>query len=255
MDGLLSSCSPAFPPLNSLQHVQEGSDLLLQLISPLIVLPGPTGSGKTTFISEYALDLCMQGVCTLWGSFEINNIRLAKIMLTQFATRRLEEQLELYDEWADRFEDLPLYFMTFHGQQNIKYSSTPSSSVALTPCGTCCGAVGSWSSSSAVGCGFGAGGRHIGAGHILGLARVDCVAQPALSLLSQGLSHPPSGVAMREGTCPCARWPLQNQLLFLAGRVPPHPAHLAALPFAEEGGHDGHHGLGTGAVWAAAGSY
>lgn len=106
----------------------------------------------------------MQGVCTLWGSFEINNIRLAKIMLTQFATRRLEEQLELYDEWADRFEDLPLYFMTFHGQQNIKYGSTPSSSVALTPCGACCGAIGSWSSSPAVGCGFGAGGRHIGAG-------------------------------------------------------------------------------------------
>uniref|UniRef100_A0A8C3JGM7 Uncharacterized protein n=1 Tax=Calidris pygmaea TaxID=425635 RepID=A0A8C3JGM7_9CHAR len=41
-------------------------------------------------------------------------------MLTQFATQRLEDQLELYDEWADRFEDLPLYFMTFHGQQNIK---------------------------------------------------------------------------------------------------------------------------------------
>ncbi|XP_010173402.1 twinkle protein, mitochondrial [Antrostomus carolinensis] len=41
-------------------------------------------------------------------------------MLTQFAAQRLEDQLELYDEWADRFEDLPLYFMTFHGQQNIK---------------------------------------------------------------------------------------------------------------------------------------
>uniref|UniRef100_A0A8C3TYG6 SF4 helicase domain-containing protein n=1 Tax=Catharus ustulatus TaxID=91951 RepID=A0A8C3TYG6_CATUS len=41
-------------------------------------------------------------------------------MLTQFAGRRLEDQLELYDEWADRFEELPLYFMTFHGQQNIK---------------------------------------------------------------------------------------------------------------------------------------
>ncbi|KAH0623801.1 hypothetical protein JD844_006929 [Phrynosoma platyrhinos] len=80
----------------------------------------PTGSGKTTFISEYALDLCMQGVNTLWGSFEINNVRLAKIMLTQFAMGRLEEQLDKFDEWADRFEDLPLYFMTFHGHQTIK---------------------------------------------------------------------------------------------------------------------------------------
>ncbi|XP_077205679.1 twinkle mtDNA helicase isoform X2 [Paroedura picta] len=62
----------------------------------------------------------MQGVNTLWGSFEVNNVRLAKIMLTQFAMGRLEEQLENFDEWADKFEDLPLYFMTFHGHQNIK---------------------------------------------------------------------------------------------------------------------------------------
>ncbi|KAM9715511.1 twinkle mtDNA helicase [Menidia menidia] len=86
----------------------------------LTVFTGPTGSGKTTFISELALDLSMQGVNTLWGSFEINNVRLAKIMLTQFAMQRLEENLEQYDFWADKFEELPLYFMTFHGQQNIK---------------------------------------------------------------------------------------------------------------------------------------
>ncbi|XP_071604536.1 twinkle mtDNA helicase-like isoform X4 [Heliangelus exortis] len=101
-----------FPELNKLLKGHRRGELT--------VFTGPTGSGKTTFISEYALDLCMQGVCTLWGSFEISNIRLAKIMLTQFAAQRLEERLELYDEWADRFEDLPLYFMTFRGQQNIK---------------------------------------------------------------------------------------------------------------------------------------
>jgi len=28
----------------------------------LTVITGPTGSGKTTFISDYSLDLCMQGV-------------------------------------------------------------------------------------------------------------------------------------------------------------------------------------------------
>lgn len=57
---------------------------------------------------------------TLWGSFEISNVRLARVMLTQFVVGRLEDQLDKYDEWADRFEDLPLYFMTFHGQQSIR---------------------------------------------------------------------------------------------------------------------------------------
>ncbi|KAJ6669079.1 hypothetical protein lerEdw1_007888 [Lerista edwardsae] len=101
-----------FPELNKLLKGHRKGELT--------VFTGPTGSGKTTFISEYALDLCVQGVNTLWGSFEINNVRLAKIMLTQFAMGRLEEQLEKFDEWADKFEDLPLYFLTFHGHQNIK---------------------------------------------------------------------------------------------------------------------------------------
>lgn len=89
-------------------------------INFFLIFAGPTGSGKTTFISEYALDLCMQGVNTLWGSFEIKNVRLAKIILTQFAMQRLEDNLERYDYWADKFEELPLYFMTFHGPQNVK---------------------------------------------------------------------------------------------------------------------------------------
>ncbi|XP_060027457.1 twinkle mtDNA helicase isoform X2 [Erinaceus europaeus] len=101
-----------FPDLNRLLKGHRKGELT--------VFTGPTGSGKTTFISEYALDLCTQGVNTLWGSFEISNVRLARVMLTQFAVGRLEEQLDKYDEWADRFEDLPLYFMTFHGHQNIR---------------------------------------------------------------------------------------------------------------------------------------
>ncbi|KAM7073093.1 twinkle mtDNA helicase isoform 2-T2 [Molossus nigricans] len=104
-----------FPDLNRLLKGHRKGELT--------VFTGPTGSGKTTFISEYALDLCTQGVNTLWGSFEISNVRLARIMLTQFAVGRLEEQLDRYDEWADRFEDLPLYFMTFHGQQSIRIAA------------------------------------------------------------------------------------------------------------------------------------
>ncbi|XP_004580009.2 twinkle mtDNA helicase [Ochotona princeps] len=105
-------CWSRFPDLNRLLKGHRKGELT--------VFTGPTGSGKTTFISEYALDLCTQGVNTLWGSFEISNVRLARVMLTQFAVGRLEDQLDKYDEWADRFEDLPLYFMTFHGQQSIK---------------------------------------------------------------------------------------------------------------------------------------
>ncbi|XP_072882990.1 twinkle mtDNA helicase isoform X2 [Hemitrygon akajei] len=101
-----------FPDLNKILKGHRKGELT--------VFTGPTGSGKTTLISEYALDLCIQGVSTLWGSFEISNVRLAKIMLTQFAMQRLDNQLDSYDEWADKFENLPLFFMTFHGQQSIK---------------------------------------------------------------------------------------------------------------------------------------
>ncbi|XP_067012802.2 mitochondrial DNA helicase isoform X2 [Anabrus simplex] len=84
------------------------------------VLTGPTGSGKTTFMSEYSLDLAMQGVNTLWGSFEIRNARLARTMLQQMAGIPLDVHIDQFDQWADQFEQLPLYFMTFHGQQSIK---------------------------------------------------------------------------------------------------------------------------------------
>lgn len=86
----------------------------------LTVFTGPTGSGKTTFMCEYSLDLCVQGVNTLWGSFEIQNERLAKIMLTQFSLISLEKHIDEFDFWADKFELLPLYFMTFHGEQSMR---------------------------------------------------------------------------------------------------------------------------------------
>nr|XP_034178968.1 twinkle protein, mitochondrial isoform X2 [Osmia lignaria] len=71
------------------------------------VLTGPT-------------DLAMQDVSTLWGSFEIRNVRLAKTMLQQMVGVPLDQNLENFNVYADAFEKLPIYFMTFHGQQNIK---------------------------------------------------------------------------------------------------------------------------------------
>ena len=52
---------------------------------------------------------------TLWGSFEVNNTRLAKMQLKQFAQLNIEEHLDQFDAWADRFERQPMYYLTFHG--------------------------------------------------------------------------------------------------------------------------------------------
>lgn len=88
----------------------------------LSILTGSTGCGKTTFMSEYSLDLALQGVTTLWGSFEIRNTRLATTLLRQLAGHPFDPVANLADfnYWADAFERLPVYFMTFHGQQTIK---------------------------------------------------------------------------------------------------------------------------------------
>lgn len=44
----------------------------------LTVLTGPTGSGKTTFLSDYSLDLCMQGVSlSLFSRSVIDQIALS----------------------------------------------------------------------------------------------------------------------------------------------------------------------------------
>lgn len=100
-----------FPSLN---HILKG-----HRPGELTVFTGPTGAGKTTFLSEYSLDLALQGVSTLWGSFEIKNSRLARVMLTQFAQRDLSKSLESFKHYADRFEALPMYFMNLHGEQNV----------------------------------------------------------------------------------------------------------------------------------------
>ena len=49
----------------------------------------------------------MQGISTLWGSFEVNNTRLARMQLKQFAQVNIEDHIDQFDMWADRFQRLP----------------------------------------------------------------------------------------------------------------------------------------------------
>lgn len=115
-----------FPTLNKyLQGHRRGE---------LTVLTGPTGCGKTTFMAEYSLDLATQGVNTLWGSFEIRNTLLARTLLQQLARKPLDENLEEFDKWADKFEELPMYFMTFYGQQPLKVVMEVCSLNLCVPC-------------------------------------------------------------------------------------------------------------------------
>lgn len=81
---------------------------------------GPTGCGKTTFLSEYSLDLCLQGVRTLWGNFELKNVVFLNKMLTQLAGKSIADNLEEFSHWANEFEKLPLHFLTFHGEESFK---------------------------------------------------------------------------------------------------------------------------------------
>jgi len=89
----------------------------------LTVLTGPTGSGKTTFLGQLSLDFAEQGVNTLWGSFEIKNTRLMHKLLQQYSRGPLPEdklrKAEALEVLADRFENLPLYFMKYHGGSDI----------------------------------------------------------------------------------------------------------------------------------------
>ncbi|XXQ30142.1 SF4 helicase domain-containing protein [Plasmodiophora brassicae] len=86
----------------------------------LTVFTGPTGMGKTTVLSQMSLDLCLQGVNTLWGSFEIKNHRLAKTMLNQLHGQSIANcSSEEFDEMFERFEKLPIYFLKFFGATDI----------------------------------------------------------------------------------------------------------------------------------------
>ena len=65
----------------------------------------------------------MQNVTTLWGSFEVKNSRLAKMQLKQFSGVNLEENLDSFDKWADLFQKMPMFYMTFFGANEVSCST------------------------------------------------------------------------------------------------------------------------------------
>eukprot|EP00186_Timspurckia_oligopyrenoides_P002954 CAMPEP_0182450230 /NCGR_PEP_ID=MMETSP1172-20130603/39874_1 /TAXON_ID=708627 /ORGANISM="Timspurckia oligopyrenoides, Strain CCMP3278" /LENGTH=494 /DNA_ID=CAMNT_0024647767 /DNA_START=513 /DNA_END=1997 /DNA_ORIENTATION=- len=112
VEGLPSSC---FPGITRLLKGHRPGELTL--------FTGRTGVGKTTFLSQLSLDYACQGVQTLWGSFEISNVRLAKVLLLQMFTFRTgKSAVEIvpdFEEWAELFEQLPIYFLKFTGSVPI----------------------------------------------------------------------------------------------------------------------------------------
>jgi hypothetical protein len=55
----------------------------------------------------------------------VNNTRLAKMQLKQFAQINLEDHLDQFDAYADRFQRLPLYYLTFHGSNQVRFYQRP----------------------------------------------------------------------------------------------------------------------------------
>lgn len=83
------------------------------------MLTGPTGSGKTTLLTQMSLDFAMQGVPTLWGSFELKNEVILSNMIYQLAGEKVDESESTFNHWANELEKIPLYFQSFFGSTEL----------------------------------------------------------------------------------------------------------------------------------------
>lgn len=112
-DQLAGVQSIDFPQLNEILKGHRRGELS--------IWTGPTGIGKTTTLSQLSLDLCRHGgVSTLWGSFEIPLTRFTSRMMKQFADKDLSQHVHEFQTWADRFEQLPMYFLKYFGSTDVE---------------------------------------------------------------------------------------------------------------------------------------
>ncbi|KAI9216892.1 P-loop containing nucleoside triphosphate hydrolase protein [Blastocladiella britannica] len=83
----------------------------------LTVFTGPTGAGKTTFLSQITMDMALEHKSSiLWGSFEIPANMMARKMLVQFAGQPVEEQpdaaIAANLRKLDRIQFMPMFGST-----------------------------------------------------------------------------------------------------------------------------------------------
>jgi len=86
----------------------------------MTILTGPTGSGKTSLLTQISLDFARQGVGTLWGSFEVKNEILLTNMLLQYSGVNLYKESRKFEYHAQNFEQIPLYFLKYFGSNEIE---------------------------------------------------------------------------------------------------------------------------------------
>jgi twinkle protein len=67
----------------------------------LSIVSGPTGSGKTTFLSQMTVALSQKEIPVLWGSFEITNVNLATTMLYQHSRVNLVKNKHQFEYIAN----------------------------------------------------------------------------------------------------------------------------------------------------------
>lgn len=85
----------------------------------ITIVSGPTGCGKTTFLSQMSIDLAKKGIPVLWGSFEIRNEVLITNMLIQYAGINLFRKKDSFDHYAEQFKELPFHWLNFHGSNDV----------------------------------------------------------------------------------------------------------------------------------------
>ncbi|CDW52793.1 alpha:beta hydrolase fold protein [Trichuris trichiura] len=102
-------------------------------LGELTLIGGSNGSGKKSFATEYALDLCLQQVRTLWCCLETPVGRIASMMVEQFSKYARGNEFVFripfidretfyessssqrsFDYWYDEMGNLPMQFVSFN---------------------------------------------------------------------------------------------------------------------------------------------